>query len=406
MTVVTPTVRSSLKRTAFWSIGAVVAVLIAVVVLLGRGVSGPGGMFLSATNPAPGGAMAVVEVLQDQGVHVEVVGTRQDAEAALDGTHATLLVHDPEGYLDPDQLADISTLAAHTVLIEPGFLQLREVMPQVSAAGAVDGELTADCDLPPVRNAGAVLGDGSGYRVTGDSVDAATCLGSGDDVYSLVQFSKPSPVDGDGRIVTVLGASAAITNEHVAELGNAAFALGLLGENATLVWYQPTLADVAGGSATIADLTPAWLSPVLALMFLVVIAAGVWRGRRMGPLVMEHLPVTVPANETMDGRARLYQKASARLRALDALRVGTISRLAVVCGLPRTANVAEVAASVASVTDRNLQDVRWLLLEAEPTSDSDLITLSDDLLALEKDTVHHATGDSQPAARPATDPGE
>ena len=33
MTVVTPTVRTSLKRTAFWSIGTVVAVLIAAVVL-------------------------------------------------------------------------------------------------------------------------------------------------------------------------------------------------------------------------------------------------------------------------------------------------------------------------------------------------------------------------------------
>ena len=402
MTVVTPTVRSSLRRTAFWSIGAAVAVLIAVVVVLARGVSGPGGVFLSATNPAPGGAMAVVEVLRDQGVNVEVVGTLQDAEDALDGAEATLLLHDAEGYLEPELLGDISTLAAHTVLIEPGFLQLREVAPQVGAAGSVDGELTADCDLPAVRSAGAVLGDGSGYRVTADTIDAATCLGSGDDVYSLIQIER------DGRLVTVLGASAAITNEHVAELGNAAFALGLLGENATLVWYQPTLADVAGGSATIADLTPAWLSPVLALMFLVVIAAGIWRGRRMGPLVVEHLPVTVPANETMDGRARLYQKASARLRALDALRVGTISRMAVVCGLPRTAGVAEVAAVVASVTGRNLQEVRWLLLEAEPATDRDLITLSDHLLTLEKDTVHRATGGSQhqPAARPATDPGE
>lgn len=402
MTVVTPTVRSSLRRTAFWSIGAAVAVLIAVVVLLARGVSSPDGVFLSATNPAPGGAMAVVEVLRDQGVHVAVVGTLQDAEDALDGAEATLLLHDAEGYLEPALLGDISSLAAHTVLIEPGFLQLREVAPQVGAAGAVEGELTADCDLPAVRSAGAVLGDGSGYRVTADTIDAATCLGSGDDVYSLIQ------VERDGRLVTVLGASAAITNEHVVELGNAAFALGVLGENATLVWYQPTLADVAGGSATIADLTPAWLSPVLALMFLVVIAAGIWRGRRMGPLVVEHLPVTVPANETMDGRARLYQKASARLRALDALRVGTISRIAVVCGLPRAAGVAEVAAVVASVTGRNLQEVRWLLLDAEPATDRDLITLSDHLLTLEKDTVRRATGASQhqPAARPATDPGE
>jgi hypothetical protein len=401
MTVVTPTVRTSLKRTAFWSIGSVVAVLIAIVLLLVRGVSGPGGVFLSATNPAPGGAMAVAEVLRDRGVTVEVVDTQRDAKAALDGTDATLLFHDADAYLEPDRLDGIVSLAAHTVIVEPDFATLREVVPEVSAAGAVEGVLKADCAIPAVSNAGTVLGDGSGYRLTTESAGAVTCLGSGDDVHSLIQVAH------DDHTVTVLGASAALTNEHVAKNGNAALALTLLGEHDTLVWYQPTLADVAGGSATIADLTPEWVSPALALMFLVVIAAGVWRGRRLGPLAVEHLPVTVPANETMDGRARLYQKASARLRALDALRVGTVSRLAVVCGLPPSASVAEVAAFTASVTGRNLHEVRRLLLEAEPATDRELITLSDDLLTLEKAAVRSATGgDHRRAAGPTTDPGE
>ena len=264
-------------------------------------------------------------------------------------------------------------------------------------AGAVTGELAADCDLAAVERAGSVLGDGSGYRVistvdTPEFEHVESCLGSGDETYSLLQF------EGEGRTITVLGASAALSNEHVAESGNAALALNLLGENATLVWYQPTIADAAGSTATIADLTPAWLSAVLALLFLVVIAAGVWRGRRMGPLVVENLPVTVPSNETMDGRARLYQKASARLRALDALRVGTVARLATACGLARTASVAEVAAVTASITGKSLHEVRWLLLEAEPATDRDLIQLSDDLLVLD---AASAVPRRNPRLRPA-----
>jgi hypothetical protein len=401
MTITTPTVRTSLKRTAFWSIGTVVAVLVAAVVLFTRGATIPDGIFLSATNPAPGGGMAVAEVLADQGVNVEVVGTRADARAALQGEDATLLLHDALGYLDPEDFQEISTLAQHTVLVEPDFQQLREVTPAIGAAGAVEGELTADCDLGAVSRAGTVLGDGSGYRLTVEVDNVQTCLGSGDEVFSLVQFDE-----GDQKI-TVFGASAALSNEHVATHGNAALALGILGENATLVWYQPTLADAADSAATIADLTPAWLSPVLALLALVVVAAGIWKGRRMGPLVVEHLPVTVPSNETMDGRARLYQKASARLRALDALRIGTISRLAVTCGLPRTAPVADVAAMTASISGRSLHEVRWLLLEAEPATDRDLIRLSDDLLTLEKATIHHATGGAgKPDAHQPTNPGE
>lgn len=413
MTIVTPALRSSAKRTAFWWIAAVLGILIAAVTLTVRGATVPDGVFLSATNPAPGGAMAVVEVLRDQGVRVDVVATQREAGDALAGADATLLLHDVDGYLEPAQLSDLSRRAAHTVLVEPAFLQLREVAPQIGAAGAVTGELAADCDLVAVERAGSVLGDGSGYRVIGTAdtpefEHVESCLGGGDETYSLLQFEGDSQSGGAGRTLTVLGASAALSNEYVAESGNAALALNLLGENATLVWYQPTIADAAGSTATIADLTPAWLSAVLALLVLVVIAAGVWRGRRMGPLVVENLPVTVPSNETMDGRARLYQKASARLRALDALRVGTIARLATACGLSRTASVAEVAAVTASITGTSLHEVRWLLLEAEPATDRDLIHLSDDLLILEKATIRHATGGSahQGAARHPVNPGE
>ncbi len=42
------------------------------------------------------------------------------------------------------------------------------------------------------------------------------------------------------------------------------------------------------------------------------IAAAFWRGRRFGPLVVENLPVTVRASETMLGRARLYEKSRAQ----------------------------------------------------------------------------------------------
>lgn len=395
MTIATPTTRTWLKRTAFWSIGAVLALLIAVITLVVRGTAVPDATPLSATSPAPGGAMALTEVLKEHGVTVHAVGTADEARTALRTADATLLVHDPNGYLDAERLSGLSLLADHTVTVEPGFTQLRELAPAVSTAGAVDGELTADCGLAAVTRAGTVLGDGIGYRLTGETEHATTCLGSGDDVYSLIRVSE------EGRDVTVLGASAALTNEQVAQHGNAALALGLLGENATLVWYQPTIADVPGDdNATIADLTPAWLSPVLALMFLVVIAAGVWKGRRMGPLIVEHLPVTVPSNETMDGRARLYQKASARLRALDALRIGTVRRLATLCGLPRTASVAEVAAVAASVTGYPLHEVRRLLLEAEPAGDRELIALSDALTTLEK-AVRRAT-----TAGSAIDPGE
>ena len=90
------------------------------------------------------------------------------------------------------------------------------------------------------------------------------------------------------------------------------------------------------------------------------------------------------ASETMEGRARLYQKGAARLHALDALRIGAVSRLATLCGLSRLATVDDVIAAVATVTTRDPAGIRSLLLTAEPRTDRDLVRLSDELLELER----------------------
>jgi hypothetical protein len=103
--------------------------------------------------------------------------------------------------------------------------------------------------------------------------------------------------------------------------------------------------------------------------------------------VIENLPVTVRASETMLGRARLYEKSSSRLRALDSLRIGSVQRLAAACGLPRTATVDEVVAAVAAVTRAQPGDIRSLLIDAVPHTDRDLISYSDALLTLERDVA-------------------
>ena len=103
-----------------------------------------------------------------------------------------------------------------------------------------------------------------------------------------------------------------------------------------------------------------------------------------GPLVVENLPVTVRASETMRGRARLYEKANARLHTLDSLRIGTIARVATACGLPVLATVDEVVLAAAAASGRDQRDVRQLLVETVPLTDHALVQLSDELLRLEQ----------------------
>jgi Domain of unknown function (DUF4350) len=383
--VATPTVRRVLRRWLLWIGIATIILLMAVITVVARG-SGVSGQALGSDDPSPGGAKALIEVLRSQGVTVTATSNLSDTEsAAIDSSSTTLVLYDYNDILSDSQLDRVSTLADRLILLDPSFLELNEVTPSVGLAGAVDGELVADCDLGSVSKAGTVTGTGNGYRLIKADDSAISCLGSGDKVFSLIQ------VDGFTGPVTVLGTTAALSNGFISEKGNAALALNLLGENQNLIWYIPDSEDLLSENIpTIPELTPGWLIQVTLLLAITAVFAAFWRGRRMGPLIVENLPVVVRASETMQGRARLYARSSARLHALDSLRIGTVDRLGKACGLPSLATVKEVSDAVAALTGRDPAHVHRLLFDARPSGDRELVQLSDALIALEK-SVTRAT---------------
>lgn len=376
--VTTPTVREAGRRARFWVVAGIAALVIVLISLIATGAAGPGGPPLSASNAGPDGSMAIAEVLRDHGITVtETDSVAATRTAAADPEATTIFVVDDGGYLDAAQLRQLERTASRLIVVTPAFDQLEALTPEVALAGSVAGTLDADCDLGPVHRAGTVTGEGSGYRIIAGGADAVGCLDSGDDIHSLVLVQR-----GQKQVV-IVGLRDALTNARVDENGNAALALGLLGETPNLVWFLPTIAEADAGPG-IAELTPGWVGPVMVLAILTTIAAAFWRGRRLGPLVIENLPVVVRASETMEGRARLYETSSARLRALDALRIGTIDRLGTLCGLPRSATTDDVIRAVATATGRHPADVSATLRDTEPASDAELVGLSDELLTLER----------------------
>ncbi len=376
----TPRLRTTARRWLFWVVIGVVALLVAFISLATAGSVGDAEP-LDPESPAPGGTMALAEVLRDQGVDVTVARSLDEARGAVDDrAETTLVLYDSALYLDETKLREAVGLADTVILLDPVYSQLKAVAPELAQAGSVSETLDADCSVAAVERAQTVSGSGGGFRVIDDEAQAITCLGSGDGVYSLVEL----PRDG-GRLIA-LGAVDALTNEIIVEQGNAAFALGLLGQHDNLVWYLPSFDDVEAAES-LSDLTPPWVTPVIVLLFITGLAAAIWRGRRFGPLVIENLPVTVRSSETMLGRARLYSRSSSRLRALDSLRIGTIQRLAAACGLPRVATVDEVVAAVAGLTGAQPADIRRLLVDDHPQTDRELIAHSDALLVLEHDVA-------------------
>lgn len=380
--VTTPTVRKASRKILYWVIATVALLVVALIVIMLTGSAQQAGASLSPTSASPTGSKALAEVLRQHGVTVTATATMSETRTASKrASDTTIFLVDDGNYLNATDLRELERLSSRLIIMSPNFDQLDAIAPEVALAGSVKGKLSADCALPPVQRAKTVTGKGSGFRLVGSDTSALPCLGSGDGIHSLVQLRH------DGKSLTLIGTRDAFSNEFVQYEGNAALALGLLGETPNLVWMLPTIAESSAAGATIGELTPAWTSTIMLLLILTVVAAAFWRGRRFGPLVIEALPVTVRASETMHGRARLYQKASAHLHAVDALRMGAIDRLSKLCGLPSAATVDDVIRAVAQITGRQSAHIAYVVRDAEPSSEKELIELSDALLELEAATT-------------------
>lgn len=399
----TPTIRVAFRRSAFWVVAGVAALLVAVIAFLVTGSGGTIGPPLAADNPAPVGGMAVVEVLRQQGVEVVPVGTLQEAGAATAAAgDATLFLSDASSYLDSEQLLELGGLARHTVVVDPDFSTLQALAPGVGFGGVSAAEsLSADCSVPAAQRAGTLSPGGKTLGLAADQTGYTGCFPSDESTYSVIDRVA------DGRTLTLVADTAVFANDSVASFGNAALALNLLGAEDTLVWYLPTLADVpVTGPPSLGALTPGWVTPVLVLLFIVTGVAMLWRGRRFGPLVAENLPVVVRASETMEGRARLYARGNARLRAVDAIRIGAVARMAQAAGLPRAATLDQVVRAVAALTGRAPDRVHAVIVGEIPETDTAMMALSDAIDDLETGTALAArppgSGPSSPASSPPT----
>lgn len=385
-----------LRRRAGLIVVAIVVVLAVIALIVIRQSPTVSGDPLDITNPAPVGARAVAQVLGQQGVRVIAADSVRATRSAVgdtggDPSDTTVLVYDPQNFMTASQRSTLLELGTDLVIVEPGLLALDQYAPSLGLAGTRSGSYDAGCALTAARKAATVTGSGLGYRVL-TAPDAAApgvvtaCFRRGG-AAGLVQIRDGS------RTISILGLGSILQNDTVARRGDAALALNLLGAHSRLVWDISSYADLQSGTApTLAELTPPWVTPLLVLLALVGVAAMVWRGRRFGPIVIENLPVVVRASETMEGRARLYSRANARLRALDALRIGTIDRLARATGLPRAATVDDVIDTVAAQLARDRGEIATLLLDAEPSSDAALVRLSDQLLTLEADVQNGQHG--------------
>ncbi len=368
---VTPTVVQR-WRSARWMILALVIIAAVAVVSTYLTAPRPGGRMDPAATSS-GGAHALVALLRDHGVEVVVADDIAAVERAARPDTLVLTVQTFH-LVDEDLLRRLAAVPGDRLVIEP-VSRTREILaPEVrrDAAGSVGG--SPDCDLREATRAGDVqLGASDTFEASGD-VPVTRCYEG-----AVVRYTDA------GRTVTVVGTSDFMTNSGLLKQGNAALAMNLAGAQPRVIWYAPQRTEgESSGGATLSDLIPDRVRWIVWQLCLAVLLIALWKGRRIGPLVAEQLPVVVRASETVEGRGRLYRSRRASDRAADALRTATLQRLLPRLGLGPNADPAAVVQTIAQRSRQDPEAVRHTLFGPPPATDTDLVNLAHALDNIER----------------------
>jgi hypothetical protein len=391
---VSPTARDLWRR---WRVPLALAAVILlggiVIALLQPGAAITGYLDPSGTDAT--GAHAIADILSGRGDTVIRATSPAAAESAArePGQGGVTLVVTSPGLLTARQLDGLALVRAGLVLIGPDRTALAALAPRVGLVGPAPVQsLPAGCGLSAARLAGTADMGGAQlavqppqprtHRHRAATARPALCYPT-EGYPSLVRYTAA------GRVITVLGTGNALTNGSLAQAGNAALALNLLGSHTRIVWLVPVPGVGAGlpgsGQRSVLNLIPLPAYLVTIQLGIAAVLAALWRVRRLGPLVPEPLPVVVRASETVEGHAGLYRSRRARGRAAAALRAAMLARTLPALGLAPDARPGEVVAAFSARSGSGEARIEAMLFGPAPGDDAALVALADDLDALESE---------------------
>ena len=387
---------------------AATAALCAVVGVTAAGcTSSPGG---GSPNPSdsvdtstlidPTSDSALLNLLSQQGVRY-FYRSVSALPANYSGHDATLVIGEGDA-LNPGDFAKLAGAGFSRVIVLGGNdAVLGTFAPQIRVhafgLGSPEPVDPSCAQTDALAAGGADLKDPTATFVVDANGGAVGCYPV--DGFPTFAYADEGPSD-----VVALGSATFFENDQLASAGNAALALRLFGAHPLLVWLLPDIPgsglapDQGGGGGsgggsgasgpTLTSLMPSWIWWVLLQLLIALLLAAYWRGRRLGAVVTERLPVTVRAAETVEGHARLYRRANAHGRAAELLRKAAASRMAGYVGVPAARAHADPSVLVAPVAARlNVAEdqVAGLLTGAAPQSEAELVQLADHLDRLEQE---------------------
>ena len=346
-------------------VGGLLLALVLLVLTTGVGRSGS----LDPESYEPSGGRALATLLRDQGVDVQRTGDIPTTMADLP-SDAVIIVSDP-ALLTALEISDLQGAGVPLVLPGAGPVTVDRLGVDAQVDAIADRKnREPGCGYAPALAAATVRT--GGFQYGGGDPHAQRC-------YDRTLVHLP---DQD---IVLLGDAEALSNERLGDQGNAELGLSLLGQARSVRWLVPDPNRPVEGErqlTSLGELLPSWVHAAERWLLVVAVVGICWRGRRLGRVVPEPLPVVVRAAETVEGRGRLYRAAGARGTAAEAFRSGARDRCAARLGAGRHPTPEGLVELVAGRTGRPAADVQALLYGPPPADDGALVRLARDLDAL------------------------
>lgn len=320
-------------------------------------------------SPKRSGNKAVIQVLKKQGIQTTIA--YKDSEVGpVDRDTTLVFLDDGLDWMDiSDALKTKAQQAGRVILVGMQDYQLKEFGLDIDSYtnGVVAPGITENSSkcLP-------YIGKAKNVSVTivreHQTPGVIQCFRS--DSGSLLSIW---PATDDPEYILISDRSA-FTNANVQSLNNAALALTLYGAHPKAVFYyeRPSIQQQSPANAKLWQLLPPWVFWAGVALLFAAFALMIAKGRRLGPLAREPLPVIISASEIEEARASLAREGKHASWAMALIQSRARRKLRRALYLPARASEEELTNTLAAKLNKPTSELHALLYDAEVSTEKEL----------------------------------
>jgi hypothetical protein len=380
--------------------------IVAVLVLTGRQSTGTP---FDVSSSAPDGYRALAILLRQRGADVASTSAA-DVEDEPPAAGQVLVVAEPDLLTEPERDAVQAAARAGAVVVlgrspddgsvDEMFSDWFGVDPRSLADTPAVPSAQGDCDIDRLAGLGPIdTAFADPQSLSGAGAEARRCYGDLSGAYVIEERV------GAGSVIT-LGSPYMWSNARLQPakedggepLDNAVLALRLLGPTAdgattgtsiTFVDAVPTAGVAPDGTRSPMDLLPTGVKLALVQLVAAFVIYAWWRGRRLGPVVVERMPVEIAGSELVVAVGDLLRRKGTPQRAAEVLRADARRELSVRLGVPQGAPPAALVQVVAQRSGRDPDALSAALLDGPVDSAEALVRLADALSDIRQEVLQH-----------------